>query len=203
MPTNKKQNNNTFNTLNLEQTRKRTYFASSVLVILVLAVAVTVTAVTLAPPRKPKAPGEEVSTAIVFGLPLAQYSSILKNCSLTELQYNNTMTRWESHKMVTLEAPLGTPVLATFAGTVTSVRDHTLYGRQVTIQHRDGLQTVYSNLDKNTLVVQNQNIEKGHQIGVVGQTSNIEFTNTPHLRVEVMKNGKRVDPNDYIDFPIK
>jgi len=113
------------------------------------------------------------------------------------------MKRWESHKMVTLAAPLGTPVLATFAGTVTAVHDHTMFGRQIVIQHRDGLQTIYSNLDRNTIVSVGTRVEKGQEIGKVGQTSNIEFTTTPHLRVEVLRDGKRVDPNDFIDFPIK
>ena len=190
---------------NLGNSRKRNIIASSVLVLLVVAVTVTVAIVTLSDPKKPSRDpgGEEVSTAIVFGSPLATYTSILKNASMTELQYNETMRRWESHKMVTLAAPLGTPVLATFAGTVTSIRDHTMYGRQITIQHRDGLVTVYSNLDRDTKVTEGQNVEKGLQIGQVGQTSNIEFTATPHLRVEVFRDGLRVDPNDYIDFPIK
>ena len=78
-----------------------------------------------------------------------------------------------------------------------------MFGRQVVIDHRDGLRTVFSNLDRNTTVVEGQRVEKGQRIGSVGQTSNVEFIDTPHLRVEVFKNEKRIDPNDYIDFPVK
>ncbi|MDR0462143.1 MAG: M23 family metallopeptidase [Christensenellaceae bacterium] len=193
-------------TTNFKGERKRHILASSVLVVLVLAVTATVTVVSLTGPRRkgPNGPGEEVSTAIVFGSPVREYTSILKNCSLTELQYNSTLKWWESHKRVTVAAPLGTPVLATFAGTVTSIQSHTKFGQQVTIEHRDGLKTVYSNLDnKNLQVAEGQRVEKGQQIGVVGQTANNEFTATPHLQIEVYKNNKRIDPNDYIDFPIK
>ena len=183
--------------------RKRAIAASGILAVLVIAVAVTVTAVTLTAPRGEREKDEEVITSIVFGLPLAQYTTILKNSSLNELQFNETMRRWESHKGISIEAPLGTPVLATYAGTIASITTHRLHGRTVTIEHRDGLRTVYSNLDNNVLVTQGQRIEKGHQIGTVGQTGSIEFTNVPHLRIMVYKDGKRIDPNDYIDFPAK
>jgi len=192
----------------MEKSRAKAIAFSTVAVLIMLTVAVTLTTISLTGNPKKKGPGdggsgEEVSTAITFAIPVQSYTSILKNCSLTELQYNETMERWESHKMVTLEAPLGTAVLATFAGTVASVQDHMMYGRQITIEHRDGLKTVYSNLDRNVNVSQGDQVAKGQKIGSVGQTSNIEFTTTPHLRIEVYKDGKRIDPNDYIDFTNK
>jgi len=148
-------------------------------------------------------PTQEVSTAIVFGLPVSEFNGILKNSSLTEHQWNDTMLRWESHKGVTIDAPLGSPVIATFAGTVTSIVDSTFYGRQVTIEHRDGLKTVFSNLATNTAVTVGQRVEKGARLGYVGQTRNIEFHQTPHLHVQVYRDGRRVNPNDFIDFPEK
>jgi len=181
--------------------RARTIAVLSFLSIIALTAVITVTILALT--DNEDRPNQEVSTAIVFGLPVAEFTSILKNSSLTELQYNETMRRWEAHKTVSLEAPLGTHVIATFAGTVTSVRDHTMYGRMVTIQHRDGLQTVYSNLDRNTVVSEGQRVEKGQRIGSVGQTGAVEFIDTPHLRVAVYRDGRRVDPNDFIDFPAK
>ena len=190
----------------MERNRAKAIALGSFVVVLMVTAVITVTTVSLrggpAAPKKEE-PGEEVSTAIVFAVPVQNYTSILKNCSLTELQYNETMERWESHKLVTLAAPLGSAVLATFAGTVTSVQDHTMYGRQVTIEHRDGLKTVYSNLDKNVNVSQGDRVEKGQKVGAIGQTSSIEFITTPHVRIEVFKDNKRIDPNDYIDFTEK
>jgi murein DD-endopeptidase MepM/ murein hydrolase activator NlpD len=189
----------------LGSTRGRTIAAGAFVVILAVTIAITAIAIAINNNRESvfNEP-QPVASAVVFAAPLAQYTSVLKGCSLTELQYNETMRRWEAHKMVTLEAPLGTAVLATYGGQVSDVRDHTLYGRQVTIDHgRDGLKTVLSNLSTETLVHSGDTVTKGQKIGSVGQTSNVEFTKTPHLRIEVYKNGKRIDPNDYIDFPIK
>jgi murein DD-endopeptidase MepM/ murein hydrolase activator NlpD len=190
----------------MERNRAKAIALGSFVIVLMVTAAITLTTVSLTGgPGTPKKedPGEEVSTAIVFAVPVQNYTSILKNCSLTELQYNETMQRWESHKMVTIAAPLGSAVVATFAGTVTSVQDHTMHGRQVTIEHRDGLKTVFSNLDRNVNVSQGDRVEKGQKIGSVGQTSSIEFITTPHLRIAVYKDGKRIDPNDYIDFTEK
>ena len=189
----------------MERNRAKAIALGSFVVVLMVTVAITVTTVSFSgkPAKKTgTTPGNE-TPALVFAVPVQNYTSILKNCSLTELQYNETMERWESHKMVTIEAPLGSAVLATFAGTVTNVQDHTMYGRQVTIEHRDGLKTVYSNLDRNVNVSQGDRVEKGQKIGNVGQTSSIEFTTTPHLRIEIYKDNKRIDPNDYIDFSTK
>lgn len=194
------------NTTPLNENRTRAILAASFVVVLAFTIGITAIAISMG--GKNKSLGNNipapVSSAIVFANPVAQYTSILKGCSLTELQYNETMRRWEAHKMVTIEAPLGAPVNATFEGTVTKVQDHLMYGRMVTIDHgRDGLVTVLSNLAQDTLVREGDRVTKGMRIGAVGQTSKIEFTKTPHLRIEVYKNGKRVDPNDYIDFPIK
>ena len=191
-------------------TKRRTIIASSVLALFVAALASTVLAITLTAPTgggdrpgQGQPPGDEVGAAVVFRSPVENYLSILKNFHDSELQFNATMNRWESHRLISLATSANEPVLAVFAGTVTTVRNHTLFGRQVIIEHRDGLRTVYSNLDPQTNVTEGQRVEKGHQIGRVGNTSNVEFVNTPHLRFEVFQNDRRVDPNDFIDFQVK
>jgi len=188
----------------MEKSRAKALVFTSFAVALLLAIAVTLTTVSLTggQRRNNDDPGGEVSAAIVFAVPV-NYTAMLKGFSATELQYNETMARWESHKAVGLQAPLGTPVVATFGGVVAAVTDNTMFGRQVIIDHRDGLRTVFSNLDRNVNVNQGDRVEKGQRIGSIGQTGSIEFIDIPHLRVEVLRNGVRIDPGDFIDFPIK
>ncbi|MCL2228316.1 MAG: M23 family metallopeptidase [Firmicutes bacterium] len=190
-------------------TKRRTIIASSVLALFVAALASTVLAVTLsAPNNRPEGPPvggpdeDYVSTAVVFRSPINAFTSVLKDFS-NQLEWNATMNRWESHRLMAIATTAGEPVLAVFGGTVTSVRNHTLFGRQVIVEHRDGLRTVYSNLDPNTQVTEGQRVEKGQQLGRVGTTSNVEFIDTPHLRFEVFSNDRRVNPNDWIDFQVK
>ena len=188
----------------MEKNRAKIIALSTFAIALLLTFAITLTTITLSGNNDERNSQPPVGGGpIVFGVPVATFTGILKDSSLTEPQFNETMNRWESHKGITIEAPLGTPVLATFAGTVSSVTDHTMFGRMITIDHRDGLRTVYSNLDRTVNVAQGDRVEKGQKIGIVGQTRNIEFETTPHLHIMVYKDGKRIDPNDYIDFPAK
>jgi murein DD-endopeptidase MepM/ murein hydrolase activator NlpD len=185
------------------EVRARGIIAGSFIILFSVTFIVAAIALT-AKPRANEDGRLPVSTAIVFAVPVSQYSSMLKTCSLSELQYNATARYWESHKRVTLEVPLDTPVFATFDGKVSNVTNDYKFGKTIEIDHGNGLKTVYGNLNENTLVRIGDDVIKGKtQIGTVGQTARNEFTTTPHLMVQVLKNGKAIDPNDYIDFPIK
>ena len=187
----------------MERNRTRALAVTSFIVVLLLTAVVTATAISLSGRNKNIIDDTPVAAKPVFSVPVASYTSILMDYSGTDLQYNATMKRWESHKAVDLAAPLGSNVVATYAGTVASITDDPSYGRTVVIQHANGLTTTYSGLGESVNVSVGDRVDKGQLIGTVGQTSNIQFTDTPHIRVEVTNNGVKVNPDDYIDFPNK
>jgi len=172
---------------------------------LMLTVAITFTALSLSQPGGGGGGGgggdDEVGGgAIVFRFPLGTESfTVLKEYSGTQLQFNSTMNRWQSHRALNLGAATGTEVLATYAGVVRSVTT-TIHGTTVTIDHGEGLATVFQSLDRNVVVTPNQRVEQGQKIGTVGTTSTFEFTSTPHVRIEVLKDGTRVNPANFIDL---
>jgi len=184
------------------EVRAKGVIAGSFIILFAVTFIVAAIAIT-AKPRGAEGDRLPVSTAIVFAVPV-QYESMLKPCSLTDLQYNSTARYWESHKRVTVETAAGAPVYATFDGKVSNVTTDMKYGKMVEIDHGNGLKTVYGNLDESVLVRIGDTVLKGKtKIGSVGQTAKNEFTKTPHLSIQVLRNGKAIDPNDYIDFPIK
>ena len=62
------------------------------------------------------------------------------------------------------------------------------------IEHADGYETWYAHLEGyNTN--ENQTVNKGDVIGYVGSTGN---STGPHLHYEVRKNGKRLNPLEYL-----
>jgi len=185
----------------MERNRAHTIAITSFLAIIALTAAITATILTVTDRQEDRRPVQ--TPAIVFQVPVAEFGGILKNSSLSELQFNEYMNRWEGHKGVAIASPLGSAVLAPFAGRVTSVRNNTIHGMQVTIEHRDGVRTVLSNLATNTNVTEGQQVNKGQRVGSVGQTRALEFSTTPHVHVQVYRNDRRVDPNDFIDFPAK
>ena len=69
------------------------------------------------------------------------------------------------------------------------------YGYYVKIYHGNGLYTVYAHLNS-VSVVEGQMVSNGQQIGRVGNTG---YSEGPHLHLEVIKNGSKVNPKNYFD----
>jgi len=183
---------------NLDRNRGRAIGISALLIMLMLTIAITATALSLTGNNNNN--DEEVGgQPIVFGMPLSGEFTILKNYSSTQLQWNATLRQWRAHRAVSIQAGEGTEVLATYDGTVASILT-TVYGRQVTIDHGNGYQTVFKSLGDTLTVTQGDRVEKGQKIGTVGTSSRLEFTSTPHVRLEVYRNGNRIDPASVIDF---
>lgn len=92
------------------------------------------------------------------------------------------------HNAVDLAAPVGTPIVASAAGTVIISRTGTWsggYGNYVVISHGNGTQTLYSHMLKNTVSV-GEKVDQGETIGYIGMTGN---TTGPHIHFEI-RGGK-------------
>ena len=193
------------NATQAEKMKRRALAVGSFLVVMILVLGVALTTF-LVVGNKSKDKETDVPVGndpIVFAVPVGGQYSIMKEFSATELQYNVTLNRWEAHKATSLAAALGTPVLATYAGTVTSVSSNNSYGTVITIDHGDGLRTIYSGVDANVLVSSGDRIEKGQRIASVGRTAVIFEKDPPHVHIQVLRNGVKINPAQYIDFSNK
>lgn len=84
----------------------------------------------------------------------------------------------------------GTPVVASNRGKVILVGDFYFNGRSVIIDHGLGLFSMYFHL-LNAAVQEGETVEKGAQIGAVGQSGR---ATGPHLHWGMRLNGARVNP---------
>lgn len=99
------------------------------------------------------------------------------------------------HFGLDLKAPVGTPVLATSDGVVIkAVEQKTGYGNMIMIQHDESFKTLYGQLSEIN-VQHGQKVKKGQVIGKVGNSG---ASTGPHLHYEVIKDGKRVDPQSFL-----
>ena len=91
---------------------------------------------------------------------------------------------------------LGKPAVAADGGKVIQAATgwNGGYGNVVKIQHSNGLITVYAHL-QSIKVVKGQQVSRGQTIGLVGNTGN---SRGPHLHFEVIKNGVKVNPLNYV-----
>ncbi|MFB6343122.1 peptidoglycan DD-metalloendopeptidase family protein [Saccharicrinis sp. FJH62] len=99
------------------------------------------------------------------------------------------------HYGIDFAAKTGTPVVATANGVVTRVVFlKKTYGKLVEIDHRNSYVTRYAQLN-DFAVKEGDQVKKGDVIGYVGQSG---LSTGPHLHYEVFKDGKNVDPRDYL-----
>ena len=117
--------------------------------------------------------------------------------SMEALSYNETTRDWRVHNGVDIAAQQGTTVLAASAGAVLSVTDDPLMGTTVVLEHDNGYQTTYANLQAKPNVEAGDPVSAGQIIGAVGTTAAAE-SGQPHLHFAVTKDGKAVDPNEYL-----
>lgn len=142
-------------------------------------------------------PAQEVSAPVTeLAMPLV--GNILKKHSDTELSYSKTMEDWRLHKGVDISSPIGETVRASAKGTVSECYTDTACGVTIVIDHGSGVLTKYSNLASTEMVDPGQSVEEGDAIGVVGDTAEFEIADEAHLHFEVIKDGRSVDPEEYL-----
>lgn len=103
-----------------------------------------------------------------------------------------TLGEWRTHDGLDLKAAKGTPVYAAAEGTVASVKEDGLWGTVITIDHANGLSTVYCGI-ADAAVHEGDEVAAREQIGAVGQIP-CELSLEDHLHFAVQKDGKWVDP---------
>ncbi|MFH1427074.1 MAG: peptidoglycan DD-metalloendopeptidase family protein [Patescibacteria group bacterium] len=98
------------------------------------------------------------------------------------------------HSGVDIANKVGTPIYAADTGTVESAGWATGYGNTIIIDHGGGKKTRYGHLSK-FYVSKGQTVDKGEAIGAMGSTG---WSTGSHLHFEVLINGRKYNPLNYI-----
>jgi len=103
--------------------------------------------------------------------------------------------KWRMHKGIDFAGELDTDIYAAGDGVVKSVQYSSGYGLCITIQHSNGLSTIYGHL--NDAVVKKGDVVKASQkIGLLGNTG---VSTGPHLHFEIKVNKRSIDPLKLLD----
>jgi murein DD-endopeptidase MepM/ murein hydrolase activator NlpD len=100
------------------------------------------------------------------------------------------------HSGVDIDAKYGDPVVATADALVEKAGWEGSYGKTVELQHEDGFETIYGHLSK-ICVKEGEKVKVGEEIGKAGSTGRSTGT---HLHYEVIKDGKRVNPSNFLSL---
>ncbi len=100
-----------------------------------------------------------------------------------------------NHPAIDIDGDEGSPVYAADSGVVVYAGwNNWGYGNVVVINHGNGWQTLYAHLSA-YYVTCGQSVFQGNTIAAIGGAGD---TGRPHLHFEMMFNGVKVDPNDYV-----
>ena len=139
---------------------------------------------------------EPVQKPVIFIMPvenpttITEYSETMVWCS--------TLGRFQTHLAIDFYAEEGTPVFAAYDGTIEKIESSLLQGVTITIDHGNGLKTVYNSLADGDLVQEGQSVSAGDKIGEVSVTNRQEYKEGAHLHFEVLENGVIIDPVKYL-----
>lgn len=100
------------------------------------------------------------------------------------------------HEGVDFRARIGTPVYATGDGTITLASRYSTYGLTIMIDHGFGYESLYAHLSAFEAGIRpGRQVKRGDLIGYTGNTGVVEG---PHLHYEIHRDGRPVDPLNYM-----
>ncbi len=126
-----------------------------------------------------------------FALPMG--TDIIKDYSNGEMVQSKTMGDWRVHNGVDFGGSAGNDVAAIADGKITKVYDDSFWGTVVEIDHGNGMTARYCGMKTGTCLPEGTQVKKLDKIGVLGHIP-VEISDEDHLHLEVIIDGKTVDP---------
>lgn len=148
-------------------------------------------------PDDEKKSDEPAVNKIVFTLPVAT-STVIKGYTSSTVVFNKTLGVYTGHMGIDFAADAGTAVVAAYDGTIESIVTSYLQGTTITIDHGNGLKSIYNSIDADENLSEGKKVKKGDKIGEVSDNNRQEYKDGPHLHFEVVENGKKIDPETYL-----
>lgn len=149
-----------------------------------------------AEPEPKEEPKEEKTFNGEFSLPVS--GEVINEYSGSKPVKSKTTGEWRVHSGIDIKASEGTSVLSPADGKILEAYDDKLTGLTVKINHGEGYISTLYNLGKIS-VNAGEKVEKGKKIGTVGKSALIESKEEPHIHFEIKKDGKFINPKEYIE----
>jgi murein DD-endopeptidase MepM/ murein hydrolase activator NlpD len=105
--------------------------------------------------------------------------------------------RQGEHPGLDIAVPAETEIRASGEGVVKEARQDRVYGQYVLVDHGEGLESLYGHASR-VLVREGDRVSRGQLIALAGSTG---LSSAPHLHFEIRKNGRAVDPLQYVRQP--
>lgn len=140
------------------------------------------------------------SAPLEFYLPVTGYLS--KDYSADMPVFSLTMNDYRTHSGIDIQATVGSAVSCVADGEVTKRYTDPFMGICVEVSHSGGLVSRYMNLGEEYPKDAEVGcpVYAGQTIACIGESAAIEAADASHLHFELLLDGKKVDPLDYISY---
>ena len=118
---------------------------------------------------------------------------VILNYSMNEGVYFKTLGQYKCNPAILISAKKNTPVYAAADGVIEKVEKNDETGLTITSSIGDDFQVIYGQLKK-AAVKEGDQITEGQEIGKLAKPSNCYVMEGEHLFLEVLEDGKPVDP---------
>lgn len=156
--------------------------------------------------KKPNDPIDDKDKGVSGGEDAVYYlpceGKVMKEFSVDTPIWSATMCDYRAHTGIDISAPIGSGVFALTEGTVSEIVNDAFNGTCMTIDHGNGLCSVYMNLasDIPDGIEEGSSVSAGQLIGSVGDTALCEIADTDHLHFAIKSGDEWMDPLDFLDF---
>ena len=133
---------------------------------------------------------------LLFAMPLA--GNIVMDYSVDHTIYDATLDQYRTNDHISIEAKKGDSVKAAEDGTVESIQTDDERGITVVINHENGWQTTYSQLQEDVVVKEGDKVKKGQEIGFVAEPTKYSVALGEHMDFSMAKDGIKVDPKSNV-----
>ena len=145
---------------------------------------------------------QPTAVEISFILPVEE-GYVIKDYTAASVVYNQTLGVYTGHLALDIGGAENATVFAAFDGEVESITTGYLEGTTVTIDHGNGLKTVYNSIEADDDLSIGDKIVKGDQLGIISTNNRQEYKDGAHLHFEVWENGRKISPFKYLTIDEK
>ena len=125
--------------------------------------------------------------------------NVLMDYSPDNLIYDATLDQYRTNDSISIAGTESEDVFAAAGGIVVEVGYLDEIGNYVVLDHGNGFETTYGQVDEKIPVTKDQKIVKGQKIGSIGSPSWYSVAIGTHVDFQVTVNGEPVNPMDYLE----
>ncbi|MBP5373087.1 MAG: M23 family metallopeptidase [Clostridia bacterium] len=139
---------------------------------------------------------------VAFIMPV-EGGEVLKDYTAATVVYNQTLGIFTGHLALDVGGAVDANVFAAYDGEIESITTGYLEGTTVTVNHGNGLKTVYNSIEADEGLSVGDKVMQGDVIGVISTNNRQEYKDGAHLHFEVWENGEKISPFKYLTIDEK